>query len=84
MIEVISESTQAFKRTEKFRFYRSIAEFREYILVEQNQFLVQQYVKIESAQWLFQEYEGQETIVPFTSVGVEIAMAEIYEGVTFE
>ncbi|NJK66983.1 MAG: Uma2 family endonuclease [Microcoleus sp. CSU_2_2] len=84
IVEVLSKSTEDFDRENKFRFYRSIPEFREYILVDQYEFLVEQYVKNESGQWLFQEYEGETPIVSFASVGVQMSMSDIYEAIVFE
>ncbi len=84
IVEVLSKSTKDFDREDKFRFYRSIPEFREYVLVSQQEFLVQQYIKNESNQWLFQEYEGESATVSFTSIGVEMLMSDIYELVIFK
>lgn len=84
IVEVLSHSTEDFDRTNKFRFYRSIPEFREYILVDQYEFLVEQYLKNESGQWLFQEYEGKSATISFASVGEEMPMSDIYEAVVSE
>lgn len=84
IVEVLSKSTEDFDRENKFRFYRSISEFREYVLVDQYEFLVEQYIKNESGQWLFQEYEGENHTVSFTSVGVQMSVSDIYEAVVFE
>ncbi|MFB8789245.1 MAG: Uma2 family endonuclease [Potamolinea sp.] len=84
IIEVLSNSTEDFDRENKFRFYRSIPEFREYILIDQYEFLVEQYVKNESGQWLFQEYEGEAVSVSFVSLGLQMSMSDIYEKVIFE
>ena len=48
IVEVLSKSTKDFDREDKFRFYRSIPEFREYVLVNRSEFLVAQYIKTES------------------------------------
>ncbi|MBW3586213.1 MAG: Uma2 family endonuclease [Cyanobacteria bacterium 0813] len=84
IVEVLSKSTKDFDREDKFRFYRSIPEFREYVLVNQSEFLVAQYIKTESNEWLFREYEGESAIVSFASLGVEMLMSEIYAKVVFE
>ncbi|MEG5000526.1 Uma2 family endonuclease [Microcoleus sp. B4-D4] len=84
IVEVLSKSTKDFDREDKFRFYRSIPEFREYVLVSQQEFLVQQYIRNESNQWLFQEYEGESATVSFTSVGVQMLVSDIYELVIFK
>ena len=84
IVEVLSNSTEDIDRENKFRFYRSIPEFREYVLVDQYDFFVDQYIKNESGQWLFQEYEGGTSTVSFASVGVQMSMSDIYEAVVFE
>ncbi len=84
IVEVLSNSTEDFDRENKFRFYRSIPDFCEYILVDQYEFLVEQYFKNESGQWLFQEYEGETVSVSFVSLGLQMSMSDIYEKVIFE
>ena len=84
IVEVLSKSTKDFDRENKFRFYRSIPQFREYILVHQSEFLVAQYIKTESNEWLFREYEGESATVSFASVEVQMSMSEIYNKVVFE
>jgi Uma2 family endonuclease len=84
IVEVLSKSTQGFDREDKFRLYRSIPQFREYVLVSQSEFLVSQYIKNKSNQWLFQEYEGESATISFTSVGVQISASDIYNKVVFE
>jgi Uncharacterized protein conserved in cyanobacteria len=84
IVEVLSKSTKDFDREDKFRFYRSIPEFREYVLINQSEFLVTQYIKTESNQWLFREDEGEAATVLFASVEVQMSMSDIYELVVFE
>ncbi len=84
IVEVLSKSTKDFDKEDKFRFYRSIPEFREYVLVSQYEFLVAQYIKTESNDWLFREYEGESAIVSFAALGVQMSMSEIYNKVVFE
>jgi organic hydroperoxide reductase OsmC/OhrA/Uma2 family endonuclease len=84
IVEVLSKSTKNFDPEDKFRLYRSLPEFREYVLVNQSEFLVAQYIKTESNEWLFREYEGESAIVSFASVEVQMSMLDIYELVVFE
>jgi Uma2 family endonuclease len=83
IVEVLSKSTQEFDRNEKFRLYRSLPDFSEYLLVDQYQILVQQYIKTDLRQWLFQEWETETDSISLTSLGVEFSLADIYEGVQF-
>ncbi|MCL1466837.1 Uma2 family endonuclease [Argonema galeatum] len=84
IVEVLSNSTSDFDRGKKFRFYRSIPTLREYLLIDQYEYSVEQYVKNESEKWLFQEYEGADANISLVSLEVEMSMSDIYEGVTFE
>lgn len=84
IVEVLSKSTKDFDKEDKFRFYRSIPELREYVLVSQYEFLVEQYIKTDSNEWLFREYEGETATVSLASVGVQMSMSDIYVKVVFE
>ncbi|MDJ0515623.1 MAG: Uma2 family endonuclease [Trichodesmium sp. MO_231.B1] len=50
-MEVLSKSTANYDRGEKFKFYRSISDFQEYILIDQYQFYIEQYAKTAEEKW---------------------------------
>jgi len=79
--EVLSDSTKAYDRDEKFAAYRAIATFQEYLLLDQSRLHIEQYVKQSANQWLFTEYNGQEAKVLLATVAVEIVLADLYENV---
>lgn len=83
IVEVLSKSTQKYDHTDKFRFDRSIPEFREYVLINQYEFQIEQYIKTGKGEWLFREYETEDAIINFVSIGLEMAIANIYESVDF-
>ncbi|PMB33259.1 Uma2 family endonuclease [Fischerella thermalis BR2B] len=83
IVEVLSKLTQKYDHTDKFRFYRSIPEFREYVLINQYEFQIEQYIKTGKGEWLFREYETEDAIINFVSIGLEMAIANIYESVDF-
>ena len=84
IIEVLSKSTQEYDQNEKFKYYRSIPELQEYVLINQYELEIQQYTKTENNLWIYRVYEAMEDIVKFASVDVEMNVSEIYEGVSFE
>lgn len=45
IVEVLSESTEKYDRGAKFRQYRTISSFTEYVLVSQDQALAERYVR---------------------------------------
>ncbi|MDB9311683.1 Uma2 family endonuclease [Spirulina sp. CS-785/01] len=81
--EILSQSTRNYDQGEKFKYYRSIPELREYILIEPTQFYVLQYVKNEAGQWVLTEYTGQDNQLQLNTVEFELSFRELYEGVNF-
>lgn len=67
----------------EFKFYWSIPELQEYVLVDQSALGMEQYTKTDTGMWLFQEYESVTATVLLTSINLEMAIADIHEGVDF-
>ena len=84
IVEVLSKSTQTYDQGNKFKFYRTIPSFQEYILIDQYSIHVEQYYKTESNQWIFSEKDGGESILKFNKIPFEIVLADIYNKVDFE
>lgn len=84
IIEVLSKSTGKYDQTEKFIFYRSLATFQEYLLVDQYQYYVQHYVKTGVKKWEFQEYDTLEEEIKFSTVPCTIVLTDIYDKIDLE
>ncbi len=84
IVEVLSKSTKNYDQGDKFTFYRSIPQFREYILVEQNQYQVMHYSKTNEGEWMFREYKSENDIVKLQHLDWEISLVDIYQDVNFE
>ncbi|OCQ94174.1 hypothetical protein BCD64_05240 [Nostoc sp. MBR 210] len=83
IVEVLSPSTADYDRQHKFRMYRSIPSFSEYLLVEQDEPFVEKYTK-QTQGWLLSDFKGLEGSIALESVGVDLPIAEIYRGVVLE
>lgn len=70
IVEVLSESTRNYDKGDNFYFYRSIPEFREYILIDQYQYHVEQYANPAENQWLLTDYEGSDAVLAMTTVAL--------------
>jgi Uma2 family endonuclease len=81
--EVSSKSTSNYDQSDKFMYYRSIPEFKEYILINQYQYHVMQYVKTNDGKWIFTELESESDILTLQTIDFQIALSEIYEQVNF-
>jgi Uma2 family endonuclease len=84
IVEVLSENTESYDRGEKFKTYRQIVSFVEYVLIEQRFAMVEVFSKIEDNNWQYRFYDNLEQMVQFNSISAQIPMSEIYEGVIFE
>ncbi|MBD2612013.1 MAG: Uma2 family endonuclease [Nostoc sp. ZfuVER08] len=84
IVEVISNSTKNYDKTDKFKYYRSIPIFQEYIMIDQYSFSVEQFAKQTEGQWIFKEYEGEEAVLVLDSIDFQISLRDIYERVDFE
>ncbi|MEH2214630.1 Uma2 family endonuclease [Nostoc sp.] len=83
IVEVLSPSTAHCDRLSKFRMYRSIGSFSEYLLVEQDEPFVERYSK-QAEGWLLSDFSSLELSISLDSVSIDLPMAEIYRGVVFE
>jgi Uma2 family endonuclease len=83
IIEVLSSSTSSYDKGKKFRYYRSLPSLKEYILIDQYSFFVEQFSKIEDNKWLLAEYEQENSSLSFTVIDLKLSLADIYERVDF-
>ena len=84
IVEVLSKSTKNYDQGDKFLYYRSIPEFIEYLLIEQEEYRLLQYTKTSTNQWQLTEYESVDAIISLNSVDLEVSLSDIYEGVDFK
>ncbi len=82
IVEVLSPSTEEYDRTDKFRMYRSIPSFCEYLLIRQNKIFVERYSK-QAQIWTYSDFDGLEQSILLDSLNIELAIAEIYRGLEF-
>lgn len=83
IIEVLSPSTEAIDRGTKFAQYRKLATLQEYILVQVDRPGVEVFRRNEEGKWVLSEYELGDRLL-LESVGVEMAIADIYRQVQFD
>ncbi|MFZ1029342.1 MAG: Uma2 family endonuclease [Limnoraphis robusta] len=84
IVEVLSKSTQGYDQGDKFRSYRSIPSFQEYILIDQYRFYIEQFSKNTENKWVLTDYEGEDAVLTLESVELQMSLGEIYERVNFE
>ncbi len=90
IIEVLSPSTEAFDRGQKFRHYRRIDALKEYVLIDSEQVAVECYRLNDQGIWEFAAYPPDETTpdqatqeIHLTSIDLYCSLELIYENVNF-
>lgn len=81
--EVLSKSTRNTDLGEKFQSYRTLANFQEYVTIDQYTPHIEHYVKTDRG-WLLRDLDGLEAILVLESIPVEIEVVDLYDKVEFE
>ena len=82
IVEVLSESTEAYDRGQKFSHYRQIPSLREYLLVSQHEPRLEAYAKNEAGRWELAEAGPGERLALSSLTGVELDVDRVYRAVS--
>jgi Uma2 family endonuclease len=84
ILEVLSPSTAAFDRGEKFHLYRTwLPTLQDYVLVAQDRPAIEHYHREEDARWTLRTLEGLETHLPLPRIGCTVPLVDVYERLVF-
>jgi len=79
IVEVLSDSTEAYDRGDKFALYRRLPSLQEYLLVSQNRVGVELYSRGADGRWILTDYTALDGRVPLASIDCTLALAEVYD-----
>jgi Uma2 family endonuclease len=82
IIEVLSESTAAFDRGDKFQAYQQMESLKEYLLISQDKSVVEQYVRQTREVWSYTATVGQESSLYLPSIECTLRLEAVYDKVT--
>ena len=83
IVEVLSPSTEAKDRGEKFIYYQTMPSLQEYVLIDPEKVAVECYRRGEGRMWLYYPYQAGDRI-SLSSLEFECPIELLYEGVSFE
>jgi hypothetical protein len=84
IVEVLSPSTEAFDRGEKFRRYRAwLPTLTDYVLVAQDSPLIDHYHRQEDGTWVLRALEGLQTHMHLGTIDCTVPLANVYERIVF-
>lgn len=78
IVEVLSSSTESIDRGEKFIAYRRLPSFQDYILVSQNEMMVEHFRKVSETEWRWLLLNAPDQCVSLERFAIEIPLKEIY------
>lgn len=84
IIEVLSQSTEAYDRGRKFEHYKTLESLREYLLLAQDRIHADLYVRQSDGRWLLTSADRLEDSLTLDSVGATLRLADLYEKVEFQ
>ena len=84
IIEVLSESTEAFDRGDKFNDYQTLESLQEYVLVNSKDQRVETFRRNSDGLWLFQTYTPSHKTFELQSINLTASFIDLYEDVTLE
>jgi Uma2 family endonuclease len=78
LVEVLSDSTEAYDRGEKFGHYRRIPSLAEYVLVSQRSPKIEVFRKNEEGKWVLAEEASAGEVAPLLRIGCALSVDEVY------
>ena len=78
IVEVTSPSTGQYDRKEKFKAYQLLPTLKEYVLISQNEPLVEVLRRSDSGEWIKTEYRGLQAFVRLESLDIRLPVSGLY------
>ena len=79
IVEVLSPSTEAYDRAEKFALYQRLDSLREYVLIAQDRMRIERFTR--DADWQPTVYSELSDVVALPSLGIGLAVRDVYDEV---
>jgi len=83
IIEVLSPSTEAYDRGQKFLNYQQIPSLQEYLLVAQDEPRVELYTRGPNSAWTYKMAAGPNATLTLASIDCSAVLADVYRDVKF-
>ncbi len=82
IVEVLSPSTEAYDRGDKFRHYRRIDSLHEFVLISQDRMMVERYTR-QGKDWVLSDMTDPDQVLKLESIGCQIPLGRIYAKIKF-
>jgi Uma2 family endonuclease len=78
IVEVLSETTEAVDRGEKFVCYRTLESLTDYVLISQTMPYIEHFSRQPDNRWLLTTAQGLDSRLALPSIDCELVLADIY------
>lgn len=83
LVEVLSDSTEAYDRGKKFEHYRTIPSLKHYLLVAQDRHSIDCFSRCADDSWSLMSCQGLEGKVVLEAIDCDLHASEVYDKVVF-
>ncbi|WP_442923291.1 Uma2 family endonuclease [Microcoleus sp. A2-D3] len=83
IVEVLSDSTEAYDRGKKFEKYRRNPNLVDYVLVSSDEIAIDIYHKNDAGEWVILSYRSGD-MVEFQSINLSLPIEQLYEEIVFD
>lgn len=84
IIEVWSDSSEAYDRGDKFRHYRTLTSLQAYLLLSQDRVQAELFVRQQEDPWDLSTFGNSSDRIPLAVVDDELLLGEVYDKVALE
>lgn len=79
IVEVLSESTEAYDRGQKFAHYRALESLEAYLLIAQNRVCIDRYLRQDDGSWNLRSYAHLNDVVELPTIHAHLELREVYD-----
>lgn len=84
LVEVLSESTEAYDRGKKFEHYRTIPSLVHYVLVSQDRHSIDCFSRKPDGSWVLTSCQGLDGKIELEAMDTHLTVSEVYDKVVFQ
>jgi Uma2 family endonuclease len=83
LVEVLSDSTEAYDRGKKFEHYRTIPSLQHYVMIAQDRHSIDCFSRAADGSWSMTSGQGLNGKITLGAIGSELVGTEVYDKVVF-
>ncbi|MEI8213411.1 MAG: Uma2 family endonuclease [Planctomycetota bacterium] len=83
LVEVLSDTTEAYDRGKKFEHYRTIPSLKHYVLIAQDRYSIDCFTRSADGSWVLTSCQGLDGKILLDAIDGELVGAEVYDKVVF-